>query len=112
MADIREPHAALVARILDGAGELPSGRRRAAFDNADGAESVADLVEKVASAALSVTQADIDRVRAAGLSEDQVFELVICAAVGQATRQWTAARAALEEALQGANSERESAACG
>jgi AhpD family alkylhydroperoxidase len=33
---------------------------------------------------------------ASGLSEDQIFEIVVCAAVGQATRQYDAALAALE----------------
>jgi hypothetical protein len=37
-------------------------------------------------------------VRAAGLSEDQVFEIVVCAAVGQADRQYRAALDALEKA--------------
>lgn len=112
MADIRALHAALVARLLDGEGHLPSGQRRAAFDNSDRAEAVAELVEKVATAASLVTQADIDRVRASGLSEDQVFELVICAAVGQATRQWIKARAALDAALMGVTDQVRSGACG
>ena len=45
--------------------------------------------------AYRVTDDDIAAARASGLSEDQVFEIVVCAAVGQATRQYDAAMAAL-----------------
>ena len=37
----------------------------------------------------------------AGFTEDQLFELVICAAVGQSTRQYEAGLAALAEATAG-----------
>jgi alkylhydroperoxidase/carboxymuconolactone decarboxylase family protein YurZ len=37
-------------------------------------------------------------VKESGLSEDEVFELVVCAAVGQAARQYESALAALAEA--------------
>ncbi|PTR45619.1 hypothetical protein C8K38_101348 [Rhodococcus sp. OK611] len=53
------------------------------------------LIEKVADHAYRVTDEDIAAVRAAGLSEDQVFEIVVCAAVGQASRQYNSALAAL-----------------
>jgi hypothetical protein len=34
-------------------------------------------------------------VEASGLGEDQIFELVVCAAIGQATRQYQSALGAL-----------------
>ena len=34
-----------------------------------------------------------------GLTEDQIFELVVCAAVGQATRQYESALEALAAAV-------------
>jgi alkylhydroperoxidase/carboxymuconolactone decarboxylase family protein YurZ len=37
-------------------------------------------------------------VLAAGLSEDQLFEIMVCAAIGQAHRQYTSALAALAAA--------------
>jgi hypothetical protein len=37
-------------------------------------------------------------VKQSGLSEDQVFEIVVCAAIGQASRQYNAALGALEAA--------------
>jgi hypothetical protein len=45
-----------------------------------------------------VTEADFAAAKASGLSEDQLFELVVCAAVGQSTRQYEAGLAALAEA--------------
>jgi hypothetical protein len=45
-----------------------------------------------------VTDRDITEVKTAGLSDDQIFEVVVCAAIGQATRQYDAALAALEAA--------------
>jgi hypothetical protein len=35
-----------------------------------------------------------------GVSEDQIFEIAVCAAIGQATRQYDAALAALEAATR------------
>lgn len=34
-----------------------------------------------------VTDADIGSLKKTGLSEDQIYEIVVCAAIGQATRQ-------------------------
>jgi len=89
---------ALVARLLGGDGRASIALRRAAFDNAGLAEPLRTLVAKVAGHASTVSDEDIAAVRASGLSEDQIFEIVVCAAVGQATRQYDAALAALESA--------------
>jgi hypothetical protein len=40
-------------------------------------------------------------VRAAGHSEDEIFEIVLCAAIGQATRQYQAGLAALDAVTGG-----------
>ena len=56
------------------------------------------MIQKVAKHAYRVTDNDIAAARASGVSEDQIFELVACAAIGQATRQYDAAVAALEAA--------------
>jgi alkylhydroperoxidase family enzyme len=53
------------------------------------------LIEKVAFHADRVTDEDVAAARAEGLSEDQIFEIVVCAAIGQATRQHDNALAAL-----------------
>jgi hypothetical protein len=83
MSDIRRAREALVARILEGSGSASRTQHRAAFDNAGLPEPVSTLVEKVARHACKVTDDDIAAVRMAGFSEDQIFELVVCAAIGQ-----------------------------
>ncbi|MGV9799744.1 hypothetical protein ACWDTP_17020 [Mycobacterium sp. NPDC003449] len=88
----------LTARVRDGAGKAPVPLRRAAYDNAGLDEPLRTLVEKVAHRSDQVTDADIAEARAAGLTEDEVFEIVVCAAVGQAGRQYTAALATVKEA--------------
>ena len=92
----RRARKVLVARILEGDGRASQAQRRAAFNNAGLAEPLSTLIQKVAKHAYRVTDDDIAAARASGVSEDQIFELVVCAAIGQATRQYDAAVAALE----------------
>ncbi len=103
MSDISNGRRALLARILDGEGKAASSQRRAAFDNSSTSmtEPLRSLIDKVASGAHAVTDADVAGAVATGWSEDEVFELVVCAAVGEAERQYEAAQAALEAALGG-----------
>jgi alkylhydroperoxidase family enzyme len=100
MSDIRQARKALVARVLEGDGRAPHADRSAAFDNAGLAEPLSSLIDKVARRAHKVTDADIAVARAAGLSEDKVFEIVVCGAIGQATRQYDGALAALDAATE------------
>jgi hypothetical protein len=100
MSDITQSRKALVAQILDGNGRASHAQRRAAFDNAGIAESLVKLIDKVARHAYKVMDEDIAAARASGLSEDQIFELVVCAAIGQATRQYDSALAALDAATR------------
>jgi hypothetical protein len=95
MTDITKLHRELVNRVLGNDATAPRELRRAAFDNAGLDEPMRTLVEKVACRAYSVTDADVAACRAAGLSEDQIFEIVVCAAIGQADRQYSSALAAL-----------------
>src|ERR1039457_696548 len=98
MSDIRQARTALTERILQGDGKASPSERQAAFNNSGLAGPLGALVDKVARHAHRVTDQDITATRASGLSEDQVFEIVVCAAVGQATRQYDTALAALEAA--------------
>ena len=75
--------------------------RRAAFDNVGLHEPIRTLIEKVADRSYTVTDEDIAAVRASGLTEDQIFELIVCAAIGAADRQYTSAKAAIAEATRG-----------
>lgn len=98
MSDIGEARKTLVRRILEGDGKAPSSVRRGAFDNISVALPLGALVDKVARHACWVTDEDINLARASGLIEDQVFEIAVCAAIGQATRQYDTALAALDAA--------------
>ena len=96
MSDIRKSRAALVKRVLEGAGKASASQRQAAFNTNVPAGPVGELVGKVAMHACRVTDEDIKAAHEAGLSEDQIFEIVVCAAIGQAARQYDSALAALE----------------
>jgi hypothetical protein len=93
-------HEALVTRILEGNGGALHADRRAAFDNTNLSGPLKNLVEKVAMRPTTITDEDIAAVKVSGWSEDQIFELVICSAIGQATRQYDAALNALDEAVK------------
>lgn len=91
----------VVERVLHGQGESGGDERRAAFDNtarAGEAPAVRALIDKVTKTAWKVTDEDVAAAKRAGLTEDQVFELCVCAALGQSTRQLESALAALDEA--------------
>jgi hypothetical protein len=98
MSDIGRVREALVARILEGDGTASRAQRRAAFDDAGLTGAVGVLVEKVCKRAHEVTDDDVAAACASGLGEDEVFEIVVCAAVGEATRQVESALAALRAA--------------
>lgn len=93
----RAAHRALVDRILNGQGRASTEQRARAFGN-DGLSPPLDtLIGKVATRPTQVTEADFIAAKTSGSSEDQLFELVICAAVGQSTRLYEAGLAALAE---------------
>ena len=94
----RAAHLALVDRVLNGDGKASKEQRARAFNN-DGLSAPLDvLIGKVADRPAQVTDADLAAAKASGCTEDQVFELVVCAAVGQSTRLYEAGLAALAEA--------------
>ena len=100
MSNFTQARKAVLSRILEGDGRASYSQRRAAFDNAGLAEPLSTLIGKVAKHAYKVTGEDIAAARASGLSEDQIFEIVVCAAIGQATRQYETALAALDAAVK------------
>jgi hypothetical protein len=95
MSDIGSARKALVARILEGESIASRAQRRAAFDNLGLTGPMGVLVDKVCTRADQVSDADIAAARASSASEDEVFEIVVCAAVGEATRQLERALSAL-----------------
>jgi len=99
MSDIRQARKTLLARILEGDGAAPRAQRRAAFDNASVTGPAGALVQKVCKDAHAIADDDVAAVRKANLGEDEIFEMVVCAAVGEANRQHEAALAALRAAV-------------
>ncbi len=102
MTQVGSLYHALVERVVEGPGEASQALRRAAFANEGLNPPLSELVDKVAQRPYRVSDADIAAVRADGLSEDQVFELVVCAAIGQSARQYQTALAALDLAMESA----------
>jgi hypothetical protein len=86
---LQAAHRALVDRVLTGVGAASAEERARAF-------TTGDLPPGVPIGEL--TEADLAVAKAAGYTEDQLFELVICAAVGQSSRLYDAGLAALAEA--------------
>lgn len=95
----RTAYWALKDRILNGEGMASPDQRARAFNNAGISPPLDALLGKVATRPAQVTDADFAAAKAAGFSEDQLFELVVCAAVGQSARLYEAGLAALAEAV-------------
>jgi hypothetical protein len=82
--------------VLDGAGASQTAVRRLVASGQPPPE-LAILVQKIRDHAYKVTDSDIDALRAR-YSEDELFELIIAAAVGAAEHRLKAAVAAVESA--------------
>ena len=89
---------AAIERAVRGPGRASVDARRAAFENAGVDDRARALIDKVSRTAWKVTDGDVAAAKAAGLSEDEIFELAVCAAFGQSSRQLHAALAALDAA--------------
>ena len=91
--------AALKAAVLDGPGALSPERRAAAASAGPLDEpAVAGYVQLVRHAAYRVTDAHIEALRAAGLNDDQIFELTIAASLGAAIHHLDRGLAAIDAA--------------
>lgn len=90
----------LVKRILEGDGKASREARVAAFRNEGVAEPARALIDKVAKNAYRISDEDIAAAKQTGLTEDEIFELVVCAAIGQSSRQIENALAALDAATK------------
>ena len=90
--DVEALRKAAIARVVEGAGKASRADREAAFAGTSGDP----LLTKVADHAYKVTAEDIAAAKQSR-SEDEVFELVVCAAYGKASRQLEAALAAIDE---------------
>ena len=96
----------LATMVLEGQGTLAPELRRAAFDRAGGFSAndgrlppeLRDYVDTVARHAYRLTDANVETLRRAGWSEDQLFELTIASAMGAGERRLLAGLAALQGA--------------
>ena len=94
----RAAYRALEDRILNGEGRASPDQRAHAFASSGLPRPLDVLLGKVAARPTQVTDQDFAAARAAGFSEDELFELVICAAVGWCARMYDAGLDALTEA--------------
>jgi alkylhydroperoxidase family enzyme len=99
-ANPADPHAANVQRVVDavlaGPGTLDSDIRRAAAEGGDVPEALRDYLDKVARHAYKVTDEDVEALRAAGYSEDQIFEATVSCALGASLRRLEAGLSAID----------------
>jgi hypothetical protein len=84
--------------VLQGTGTTDTATRRAAFSGRPLEEQLDQYLRKVRGASYQLTDADIQRLRSAGVAEDAIFELTIAAALGAAARGLQAGLLALGEA--------------
>jgi hypothetical protein len=98
--EYRQLYQSLIDRVLRGPGESTHEQRQAAFENANLPKPLDHLVDNVAREPYKVTDGDIAAAKATGASEDQLFELIICGAIGQASRQYESGLAALADVIK------------
>jgi alkylhydroperoxidase family enzyme len=89
----------LVESVLDGPGELEPAVRKAIAGEGEGEIPPALLpyLDKVTHQAWTMTDEDVQALRRAGLSEDQIFEATVAAALGAGLKRLRAGLTALGE---------------
>jgi alkylhydroperoxidase family enzyme len=96
-----DPHADLRDRtygsVFDGPGRTDSALRHTVAANADVPADLATLMDKIHRHAYKVTDEDLSRLRAS-YGDDELFEIVVSAALGASRNRLAAGLAALEEA--------------
>ena len=96
-----DPHAALrdtvLSNVLNGPGESEPSLRQAAADGAGVDPDLQSLVNKIHNHAYRVTDDDIARLQATH-SDDELFEIVVSAALGASRRRLLAGLRALDNA--------------
>lgn len=83
-------------RVTEGSGELPRGVRRAAASGASVPVEAQSYTDKVRRHAYKVVDRDIAELRAAGWSEDEIFELTVATALQAGLSRWDHATRILE----------------
>jgi hypothetical protein len=98
---VAERRATLLAElrrvVVDGSARTEPAIRAAASTGAPLPEPIRSYAAKVRDESYRVTDADIAELRAAGISEDEIFEVTVAAALGAACRSLDAGLRALDE---------------
>ena len=98
-------HGDVVANLRHAVLDMPAITDRALRAAAAAGDPLPDPWQSYAmtvrDASYRITDTDIDRLTAAGYSEDQIFEVTVAAAVGAALRSFDAGRNALEQKTTG-----------
>ena len=96
-----DPHASLrdrvVQNVLRGAGESDPAIRRAAADGSAAPPELQPLIDKIHRHAYKVTDDDLARLRAK-YPDDQLFEIIVSAALGASLTRLRAGLQVLDEA--------------
>ena len=96
-----DPHATIrddvFRRVLGGPGESQPALRQAVAENESVPPDLQLLVNKIHTRAYQVTDDDVARVQAQ-CGDDELFEIIVSAAVGASRKRLLLALAALEEA--------------
>jgi len=96
-----DPHAILrenvITRVLDGAGVAAPSQRRVAFEGKGAPPELQALIDKVEAHAYKVTDDDLKRLQQK-YSDDDLFEIIVSAALGASERRLLAGLEALDEA--------------
>jgi alkylhydroperoxidase family enzyme len=95
MADHSDLVKKLEAAVLDGPGAADAKLRRAAASGGEVPQALRTYVQKVRHTAWQVTDEEVEKIRAAGYTEDQVFEITVATAVGAALHRLKAGLRAL-----------------
>jgi hypothetical protein len=90
----------LQAAVFDSPGSTDAATRQAAAAAGLLPEPLAAYAAKVRDQSYRVTDADVQALQVAGHSEDEVFEITVCAAVGAALRSLDAALRYLPGAVE------------
>jgi hypothetical protein len=95
-----DPHAAGMQRLADavlaGPGTLDPSIRHAAAEGAAVPDALRRYLDKVARHAYKVTDEDVEALREAGYSEDQIFEATVSCALGACLRRLDAGLSAIQ----------------
>lgn len=96
---MKDPHATLrdqvLKRVLEGAGETDQALRRAAADRKDLPAELQPLIDKIHDHAYKVTDEDLAQLQKK-YNDDQLFEIIVSAALGASRKRLLAGLAALE----------------